>query len=94
MKLLKEKIVKIDGLDYPVKMSARAMINYEELSGKSISNIQTLKDITILFYCTVKAGGSDMNYEQFMDLIDEKPEALTDFSNLMIEPVEKKKPAR
>jgi hypothetical protein len=94
MKLLQEKTVKIGDTEYPIKMSTRAMINYEALSGHSISTIQSLSDITILFYCTVKAGGSELTYEGFMDLIDDKPESLTAFSDLMIEPTEKKKAVR
>jgi hypothetical protein len=94
MKLLQTKPIKIGDKEYPIKMSIRAMIEYETLSKKSISVIETLQDITTIFYCTVRAGGADMTYEQFMDLIDDKPEALQAFSDLMIEKTEKKPKAR
>jgi hypothetical protein len=90
MKLLQIKDIKIGDQDYPIKMSTRAMINFEEISGHSIATIQTLSDITILFYCTIKAGGATMTYEQFMDMIDDKPESIKAFSDAMIEPTEKK----
>jgi len=94
MKVLDTKKIKIGTVEYPVKMSMRSMIEFEKLSGHSISSLETLEDITILFYCTVKAGGSDKTYDQFMDLIDDKPESLSAFSDLMIEKGEKKQTAR
>lgn len=94
MKLLKENVVTIKGKDYPVKMSVRAMIEYETITGKSISAIESLKDITTVFYCAVKAGGTDISYEQFMDLIDDDMDAIGSFSDKMVEKVEKKRGAR
>jgi hypothetical protein len=94
MKLLQVKNIKIGDTDYPIKMSIRAMIEFEQLSGHSISIIETLEDITIIFYCTVKAGGSVLAYSEFMDLIDDKPEALKAFSDVIIEKNEKKQKAR
>lgn len=90
MKLLKSKNIKIGDKEYPVKISIRAMIEFENLSGHSISKVETLQDIIFIFYCAVKAGGSDMTYDQFMDLIDDKPEALGVFTDAMIEKREKK----
>jgi hypothetical protein len=94
MKLLETKIIKIGEQDYPVKLTMRAMIEFERLSGHSISIVKSIEDITILFYCTVKAGGANMTYEQFMDLIDDKPDSLGMFSDTMIEKTEKKAAAR
>lgn len=92
MKLLKEKIIRIGDKEYPLKMSIRSMIEFEEMSGHSITSLGTLRDVTILFYCTIKAGGADMTYEEFMNVIDEKPDILNEFSQLVIEPSEKKAP--
>jgi hypothetical protein len=94
MKLLDNKLIKIGDKDYLLKMSIRAMIEYEQLSGHSISIIESLKDITTIFYCTFKAGGNNMSYDEFMDLIDDKPESIKAFSDSMIEKVEKKSKAR
>jgi len=94
MKLLKENFISIKGKDYPVKMSIRAMIEYETITGKSISSVESLKDITVVFYCTVKAGGTDITYDQFMDLIDDDMDAIGSFSDKMVEKVEKKQRAR
>lgn len=90
MKLLEAKKVKIGESEYPVKMSVRAMIDYEALAGHSITKVETVADITKLFFCTVKAGGSQLSYEQFLDLLDDNPGAISEFSNAMAEPGEKK----
>ena len=90
MKLLNAKSVKIGEQEYPIKMSIRAMIEFEATSGHSISKIESLKDITILFYSAVKAGGLDIDYPKFMDLLDDNPEAITAFSEVMADPEGKK----
>lgn len=90
MKLLKEKIIKIAEKEYPLKLSIRSMIEFEEMSGHSITSLETLRDITILFFCSIKAGGASFTYEEFMDVIDDNPDILNDFSALVVEPGEKK----
>jgi hypothetical protein len=94
MKLLPTKTIKIGDTEYPIKMSIRSMIDFETISGHSVSTIETLSDITIMFFCTMKAGGFTNSYDEFMDLIDDKPEALKSFSDLMIEKTEKKQAVR
>jgi len=94
MKLLETKKIKIGDKEYPVRMSLRAMIEFENMSGHSISTMETLQDMTMIFYCTLKAGGSAMTYDEFMDIVDDSPDVLTAFSDLMIEKSEKKPKAR
>jgi hypothetical protein len=94
METLETKIVKIGNVEYPLKRTIRAMIDYEKLSGHSVANIKTLEDIAIWFYCTFKAGGSKLTYEEFLDFIDDKPESLKAFTDAMLEKSEKKQVAR
>jgi len=94
MKLLEEKSIKIGDKEYPMKMSMRAMIEYEKLSGKTINEITTIEDITFLFYSTIKMGGAKFTYDEFLDLIDDKPESLTAFTDAMIVESEKKRIVR
>ena len=94
MRFLQEKSIKINGVDYPLKMSIRAMMEYEMISGKSITKLETLADMTILFYSTIKAGGAKFSYDEFLDLIDNDINILNEFSALMAEPGEKKNPAQ
>lgn len=72
-------------------MSIRAMIDFENMTGRSIFKVQdTLSDVSVLLFCTLKAAGMDLPYEAFMDLIDDKPEVLTQFSEIVSEGTEKK----
>lgn len=57
-------VLKIKGNNYPLKFSINAMIEFEELSGKSFSQIgdnMSLANIRLLFYVGLKAGGNDVN---------------------------------
>lgn len=83
MELLESKIIKIGDKDYRIKMTIRSLINYEKITGHSVSQIDTLEDMIAFFYCVFKAGGNDISYEAFIDLIDDKPESLTDFTQSM-----------
>lgn len=94
MKLLTTKKITIGDKEYSLRMSVRVMINYEELTGHPASEMVTLKDVVAMFYCTLKAGGTDITYDQFLDLIDDEPGAIKSFKDLMVEPVEKKKSVR
>jgi hypothetical protein len=94
MKTLEIKQVKIGEQEYPVKMSVRAMMRYENLTGHSISEISTLDDIIKLFFSTVVAGGTEVEYDKFLDLIDDNPESLQSFTNAMVERLEKKSEAQ
>jgi hypothetical protein len=80
MKLLEDKKIKIGDKEYLLKMSIRTMMRFETLSGHSIGIIRTLEDVIMLFYCSVKSGGIDITYDQFIDLIDDKIDCLKEFS--------------
>ena len=70
------------------------MILFEQIAGHSVSELKSLEDITIIFYCCIKAGGYEGNYDEFMTLIDDNLDSITDFSNAMIDDSEKKEVAR
>jgi hypothetical protein len=94
MKLLQERKIKIGDRDYSLKMTNRAMMEFEEISGHSISIIETLRDITIMLYCCLKAGDRKefaLSYEEFLDLIDEEASVIKDFTDIMLDPVSEEK---
>ncbi len=94
MELLKDKIIRIGSKDYPIKLSVRAMIEFESMAGKPLSEMSSIKDVTIIFYCMLKAGGMTLNYDQFMDLIDDNPDALREFNDLVFDKTKKKQITR
>lgn len=77
MRQLKTHKASIGGKDYFVRFTTRAMIEYEELSGKSISDVGDVQSQMMFFYCTAKAGakaeGKDFkhSYDEFLDAIDD-----------------------
>ena len=93
MKLLETKIIKIGDKEYPTKLTARAMIGYETLTGHPITVLKTIEDRTYLFYVCLKAGGTDITYDAFLDLIDNCPAVIGEFFDLFTgdEPEKKQK---
>jgi len=77
MKQLKTYKVRVGDKDFYVRFTTRAMIAYEELSGKSISDVGDVQSQMMFFYCTAKAGakseGKEFGYtfEEFLDAIDD-----------------------
>lgn len=100
IKLLEPKGVLIGNVLLPVKLTFRAMIEFEELSGVPVQFAVTTEQVSMLFYCAAKAGARSVNvdfefdYEGFLDFVDEHPDSLQGFYEAIKEdenPVEKKK---
>lgn len=83
MELLTEKKIKIGDKEYSLKKSNRAMIEFEKLSGKSITQLSSIEDGFYFFYCCFKAGGNNYTFEEFMNLIDDYGGILNEFSTVM-----------
>jgi hypothetical protein len=98
IKLLEVKTVAVGKDKYPVKLTFRAMIDYETMTGRSVAYATSTEDVTRLLYCAAKAGakstGTEFTYDYigFLDMIDEHPEALMNFYDALVEgdPDEKK----
>lgn len=98
IKLLDTKFIKVGNEKYPIRLTYRAMIEYEKLSGKSVSTVTTTEQVTELIYCAVKAGakaeGKEFNktYEEFLDVIDNYPDSMVSFYEALTdgEPTPKK----
>ncbi|HLO59823.1 MAG TPA: hypothetical protein VK179_13830 [Bacteroidales bacterium] len=77
MQLLETKKVKIGNTIFPVKVTNRAMIEFESLTGTTIDKLQGTEMICKFFYCTAKAGARsegkpfDYTFDQFLDQIDD-----------------------
>lgn len=95
MKLLQTKTIRIGDKDYTIKLSIRAMLEFENLTGHSISDFkETVQEMIYIFFCAVKAGGSGLSYDEFLNLIDDEPEILKVFSDVIIDKDEKKAETR
>lgn len=90
MKLLDNKIVKIGELEFPVRITNRAMIEYENMTGSNISKLNGTMNIIQLFYCTAKAGAKSLGkefiytFEEFLDIIDNYyMDVITNFTKVL-----------
>jgi hypothetical protein len=85
--MLKETKIQIAGIDYLVKKSYRSMLMFEELTKKSISEMQTsLSDLLMLFYCVIKTNNTvDFTYDQFIDILDVDLDAVDKFNQYLLD---------
>lgn len=67
--------------EYELKYSFRALIIYENITKKNF-NPKTISDILIFFYSILCASGKGdvFDFNVFMDIIDENPSLVTEFS--------------
>jgi hypothetical protein len=77
MKLLEVKTVKCGDKTFPIKITNRAMIEFEALSGGSITSLEGTEKLMQFFYCIAHAGaraeGKEFKYtfDEFMDVVDD-----------------------
>jgi hypothetical protein len=77
MKLLEVKTIKCGDKEFPIKITTRAQIEFEALSGGSISSLEGTAKVVQLFYCAAKAGARSegkeftYTYDTFLDAIDD-----------------------
>ena len=73
--------INIQGKDVELKRSLRSMIFYESLAGKPFEPKQ-LVDIITYFYSVVMSSERTLTItlDEFVDLLDENPQLLIDFS--------------
>lgn len=105
MRFTKNQKIKIGKHTFYVRVTNRAIIEYEELSGDKKMDFSTVGNMLKFFYCIAKAGARDekkpfdYTYDQFLNLIDEYfsetmevfNEAMTEVYGNTGEDVEKKK---
>lgn len=77
MRLSELKYVKVGDRNFPIKITNRAMMEYESLTGEAVISFKGSERRSKLFYVTAKAGakstGEEFNYdyEGFLDVIDD-----------------------
>jgi hypothetical protein len=91
MNLLNIHRVKVGDREFPVKITNRAMILYEKMTGSTVVSFEGTEKLLQFFYCTAQAGakatGEDFKYsfDEFLDVIDDYySETLINFSNALM----------
>lgn len=79
---MKEDTMKINGAEYPVLGNNSAIIAWEKETGKPFSKLESHTENLLFLFFSVKAGARrekkifDMDFDTFVDYIDEHPEAM------------------
>ena len=79
--MIKKITVKIEGKKYVMKtQSYRALFLWEEITGKTISEMKGMKDMITLFYCLLKVSNDNFDYdlEGFVDAIEEDEQLINE----------------
>ena len=91
LKLLETKYDQVGEEKIPIKLTFRAMIDYESITGHGVQLARTTEEVLILFFCAAKAGSKSIgkefkyDYEGFLDFIDEHPESLLNFYESLVD---------
>jgi len=99
MQLLEIKEIKAGDITLYIKLSIRAMIEYENLSGGSINEMKTTENTIQFIYSTSKAGAKakgiefPYTYDSFIDMLDELDytRIIHDFLDILYNKAEQKK---
>lgn len=90
------KKITIGSVTYHVKLTFRALIEFEQATGHAIG-FESTADALMLFYAAVKAGEKaagiqfNLSYDELLDQIDEYPEALAEIYKVLTEEAKDKK---
>ena len=79
--------MKIDykGTGYELKYSFRALMIFENITNKAFQP-KSLSDIITLFYSVLLSSSrQSIDYNEFLDWLDENPEQLNNFSEFLID---------
>lgn len=80
------KTININGKDYRVKYTIRALFIFEQITGKAFK-LETMLDSYIFYYSMILANNKDqvLQWEEFLDALDENPKLLQDMEKVMKE---------
>lgn len=82
--------ISINDREIELKYSFRALIIYENIQNKTFAP-QSMTDILVFFYCVIIGSDRDVqfSFDDFLDMIDKKPELVTEFSEWLTKELNK-----
>lgn len=77
------KLITIKNKEYKIKQTLRALFIFEQITGRPFE-IKTMLDNYIFFYSVIIANNPDniLDWDDFIDALDESPNILTEFTEL------------
>ena len=84
--------IQINQKEIELKYSFRALMIFENITKRSF-NPQTVSDIVIFFYSVVLGSNRNINieFDDFIDYLDENPEKMNEFSEWLTSVLNKNK---
>jgi hypothetical protein len=77
--------IKINGIDYKIKYTIRALFIFEQITGKAFK-IETLLDNYIFFYAMILANNETvLDWDAFLDALDENPTLFAEMNETVAE---------
>lgn len=86
------KTIKINGVDYKIKYTIRALFIFEQITGKAFK-IENLLDNYIFFYSMILANNPDntLDWDDFLNCIDDNPNLFQEMNDIVNEEEKKSK---
>lgn len=77
------KLITIKNKEYKIKQTLRALFIFEQITGRPFE-IKTMLNNYIFFYSVIIANNPDniLDWDDFIDALDESPNLLTEFTEL------------
>lgn len=77
--------MKIQGKEYKIKVTLRAMMIFEQITGKAFE-VKNTMDEMLYFYSILLANNPDVNisFGIFLDELDENPELVKEFQEMLL----------
>lgn len=82
--------IKIGDKEVDLKYSFRSLMLYENIQKKSFSP-ETTTDVLVFMYCVImgSARDVDLDFNAFLDMIDDNPQLVVDFGNWLTTEISK-----
>lgn len=86
------KTIKINGVDYKIKYTIRALFIFEQITGKAFK-IDNLLDNYIFFYSMILANNPDntLDWDDFLNCIDDNPNLFQEMNDIVNDEEKKSK---
>lgn len=82
------KTIKINGIEYNVKYSIRALFLWEQITGKPFQ-LTKLLDNYLFFYCMILANNKDkekiLGWDEFIDALDDDANLMKQLTDIQME---------
>ena len=82
--------VSIKGKEVTLKYGFRALMVYEQIMGKTFEP-KGVTEVLTFMYCVIISSEKNLefSYDEFLDMIDEQPELIKEFSEWLTETVQR-----